>query len=232
MSVAKLKVITIMGCLALLLSMLMPTLAKSQQSSSISITRGLFLSFTNPAANFNFDFGNTTASENGGDLFSDTGSTLPDTKILTIEDNRGCGGFNLQMEASTFNPSGANSVSRDFFHIVSSTALTNPPAGSLDNNIYYLSGFNGTQGATTPVNSTCTDFEDAATFTDAACVSSNNTLNGLVDIIQGGLTAPAGRTGEMALGLSFHLEIQPYTIPTEYYSTITYTLTDATTGTC
>ena len=232
MSIAKLKLLTILGFLALMLSFLIPTLAHSQQSSSITVTREAFLTFNSSFENFTFDFSNIAADVSGADLFSDSGTTLSDLRLLKIKDNRGCGGFNLQMEATTFTPSGPNTVTTDNFHVITSTAMENPPSGSANNNIYYLSGFNGAQNATAPVNSSCPKFDQTTTFTDPSCITSNNTLNGLVDIIQGGLEAPAGRSGEMALGLAFHLQIPPYTLPDTYYSTITYTLTDATTGTC
>lgn len=234
MGKTKLKFFISLSFLAFITSLLLPSIVFGQQSSEIYVSRTPFLSFVDTPDSINF--GTTSTPIATTSLFSDTGVSLENSRLLQISDTRDCGGFNLQVEAAAFSPGGTNAVSNGNLYVVSSSSLASPPAGTEINNIIYVNGFSGDQNTIAPVNTTfsatCTSFNQIETFTDPTCMAGTNTLNAPVDILQGSLTAPSGRDGDMAVGTSFLLQINPFTIPAQYTSTITYTLTDATTGIC
>lgn len=169
---------------------------------------------------------------------------LPESRYLTIQDTRNCGGFTLQVSASEFQPSptSPNPSLNNGFRIITSTndaiSGANVETDSSYPGVKYYgengTNFIGTKQITAPLNVTTTNFADPTLFTQAPFNNGSNilTANTPIDIMQGGLTAPAGRKGLMHLSLSYYLKIPKFTAPNNYYTTLTYTLIDNTSGSC
>ncbi len=91
--------------------------------------------------------------------------------------------------------------------------------------------FIGGQSVSAPLNSATTNFSDQATFTAV----SGNVLNTTVDVLDGCLTS-GGRKGKMNVHTAYSLVVPKYTVPPatgdQYYSTLTYTLSDNTPVSC
>lgn len=238
--------------LALTLLFLVPSLTLGA-TSGITITRQPFIFFANvpssallpdpsnpaetsisvPIVDTNI-FSNPTVTGDPG-----TGEEfLPANKWLTVQDNRACGGFNLQATAESFT-SGGETVPNTGFYLATTNAFPNTEIGTRLNGIFYYDQFLGNQtvtapqDVTTPPNTGTADFSTASTFTGLT----GNTLNGTVDLMLGSINVEApidplteGRDGQMAIGVAYYLNLPKYTLPGEYKSKVTYTILDATTG--
>jgi hypothetical protein len=192
-------------------------------TSTITITSTPFLSFNDIPDSF--QIGSLTVPTVNTSLYSDSdGINLPASRHLTIKDSRKCGGLNLQLQADTFLPFQTPDL-RNTLRVVTTTA--DQLQGTVVNNVEYLEGFSGDQAIIAPLEAGSTNFGKASTFT-----SLNNTLNTPIDLLQGKLNAPAGRDGEIHISVSFYLEIPKLYIPNSYHTTLTYTLSDDTIGTC
>lgn len=220
-----------------LFTLLLP-LPAAAITSTIQITSSPFLSFITVPDSFRITVDAPTSPQ-AVTYTSDlsTGALQPE-RYIEVQDTRACGGFNLQMEASAFLPAPTppNTSLNENFRVI--TSVYDPAEGIEENGIKYF-GFDpnpyaGATGVIAPLNTTSTDFADASIFTSAPFNTGMNilTANTPVDVMQGSLTAPNGRDGIVHTSMSFHLIIPKFTAPNDYYSTLTYTLTDATTGTC
>lgn len=191
-------------------------------TSTVTVTSTPFLSFTDVPDPLSI--GSLVTPTADTELTSDADGNLPAARHLTIQDTRGCGGLNLQLQADAYTPAGQ--LSRNNLLVVSSTndQLSEPVVG----NVEYITGFSGDQTITAPLNTASTTFSDPNTYT----AISNNSLDVARDLLQGNLNAPTGRTGEMHISLSFYQLVPKLTIPNDYYTTLTFTLSDDTTGVC
>ncbi|HLG26000.1 MAG TPA: hypothetical protein VI588_04440 [Candidatus Gracilibacteria bacterium] len=220
----KLQILTVVSGVALMASLLSQSPVHGA-ISTIVITQIPFISFNDIPDSFLIaQMSVPTSSQT---VTSDPDGSLGSERFLTIRDTRNCGGLNLQLDTSAFSPTaGLNSGLRT---VTSAADLID---GVVENGVKYLSGFAGTQGITAPLNVNDTTFSDPALFTDPPFNTVDNILNGPVDLLQGPLTAPAGRNGYIHIDLSFSLDVPAYTIPGVHYTTLTYTLADDTAGTC
>lgn len=206
--------------------------SSGEQNAIQEITSDLFLSFTQFPASFTFP--SSVTSTSSFRVYSDQGATLPDTRLIKIQDTRDTGGFALQVVATNFTSPSGHVIPRDGLRIVTSTALAQPPAGTVDNDVLYITGFSGETGVNAPLRTTlgptCLDFGQLTTFTSPACVfdPSANSLDRTVDLLLGSLPASQGRSGEMAVGVSYSLLVPAYSIPDTYHTVLTFTLSDAT----
>lgn len=222
------KLSTVLTGIVLVVLLTIPFTAQSQQSSYITVSIEDEFSFTDIPDNVYLNSYITSYSGRGPK--SQSGSTMDSTSYLIVKDKRNCGGFNLQISSTTTDPL--------TIRVISSTLLSPALSGTTAGNIVYLTGFDGTpdagsvQNAVAPLNSTCSDFDSTSTYLIGGCVSNSNVLPTTLDLIQGNLTAPAGRDGEMGFGVAFYTWIPKLTAPGEYIDTLTYTLSDDTTGTC
>lgn len=191
-------------------------------TSTITVTSTPFLSFTDIPDPLSIGSLATPIADT--ELTSDADGNLPKARHLTIQDTRGCGGINLQLQADAYTPAGQ--LSRNNLLVVSST--NDQLSESVVNNVEYIAGFSGDQTVTAPLNTASTTFSDPSIYTAV----SNNSLEIARDLLQGNLTAPTGRAGEMHISLSFYQLVPKLTIPNDYYTTLTFTLSDDTTGVC
>lgn len=234
--IKKLRIITSITFLVLISSLIMPTISFGSQGSSIAITRTPYLSFADLPDPFSFT--SYTASAATGAIFSDPtvdlsvpGAGLPSSRKLIVSDTRNSGGFNLQVSATNFT-GGTVTINKSNLRVLSSPHLSSPPAGAIANDVLYLSGFIGQQTLTTPVKAaTDANLGTDSVFTTGTSAG-HNALSGTVDILDGCLSSIQGRNGQMAIGMSFYLAIPKFTPPGTYDSTVTYTITDSTSGTC
>ncbi|HMR00778.1 MAG TPA: hypothetical protein PKA32_00120 [Candidatus Gracilibacteria bacterium] len=192
-------------------------------TSTITVTSSPYLSFvTIPES---FSMANIVVPTSDLELTSDSNGVLPPNRWLTIQDNRGCGGLNLQLQANDFTPISTEITTSNLRVVTSASTFYDGPT---INNITYNSGFVGDQTATAPLNAGTINFSNPTTFTSLG----NNSLDVPRDLIDGTLTAPTGRQGQMHFGLSFYLFVPKYTSPGNYYTKLTYTLSDDTSGSC
>lgn len=210
-------------CGALLLVTVAVSSSAFAATSTISVTSTPFLSFTDVPDPFSM--GSLTVPTADMELTSDGDGNLPATRHLTIQDTRGCGGLKLQLQAGAFAPA-STQVTAANLKVVTSTSdqLSEPVVG----NVEYITGFTGDQTITAPLNTASTTFSDPNVYTAVA----NNSLDVARDLLQGNLSAPAGRTGEMHVSISFYLLVPKLTLPSDYATTLTFTLSDDTTGVC
>ena len=112
-----------------------------------------------------------------------------------------------------------------------------PPPVAIENGIIYLDQFTGQRGAYAPLNvqfapqNNCESFGDPATFANPLCrqlITSSNSLDNTVDLLQACLPTGQGRDGKMEIGLSYNLSIPPFTPHGTFSNTLTYTLSDYT----
>lgn len=223
MQKSTLKRVTFLASAFFLASTIIAGSSAFAATSSIIVTSSPYISFVDIPNSISLGILPVPTADTN--LLSDSDGQLPSSRHLTIVDNRGCGGINLQVQANSFTPA-STQVIPDNLLVVTSTNTAE--TGTDVNNIKYLSGFTGDQTATAPLNTASTTFSDPATFTAV----SNNSLEVARDIIDGTLTAPTGRTGQMHVGMSFYLSIPKYTTPGDYYTMLTYTLSDDTSGSC
>ncbi len=204
-----------------------------KQTTTTQITRAQFLSFTRIPDSFMFPA--VTSSAAGGNVFSDSTKTLPAARIIKVNDTRMTGGFTLQVSATNFISPSNNTIPAGSLRFATTATLAVSPRGTIKNNLIYLSGFNGDMNVIAPLSSTlgpsCSDFGQVATFTDPACQTSPTANDGgnTVDILRGTLPFNQGRSGEMAVGISYNLHLPAYTVPDTYTSVLTFTLIDSTT---
>ncbi len=210
-------------------NLIMSGIALGQQSSSIQVTRSPYLYFTSIPSTIQWETMETSYVDSY--VFSDPGASnlSSTTRLLKIHDARNCGGFTLQASMNEGLTASGNPVPipKSNIWIVSSTRFSPSFIAVVRNNIVYFD-VTGQEGVIAPVATPSTDFGNQATFTEI----NGNTLDNVVDIMQGALTSPQGRRGDMAVGLSFMAKIPPYTKSGAYEGVITYTLSDATTGSC
>ena len=209
-------------CAASLLSTLIASSAFAA-TSTIIVTSAPYISFVDIPNSISL--GSFAVPIADTDLLSDSDGQLPTSRHLTVLDNRGCGGINLQAQAAAFTPVSTQVVPDNLLAV---TSTNTAEAGSEVNNIKYLTGFSGDQTATAPLNTASSTFSDPATFTAV----SNNSLEVARDIMNGSLTAPTGRNGQMHVGMSFYLSIPKYTTPNTYYTTLSYSLSVDTSVVC
>lgn len=187
-------------------------------TSTVTVTSTPFLSFSDVPDPVSL--GTLTVPIADTELTTDSDGNLPAGRHLTIQDTRGDGGLNLQIQADAFTP--AAQLSRNDLLVVTST--NDQLSETVVNNVEYISGFTGDQTITAPLNTSSTTFSDPATYTAV----SNNSLDVARDLLQGQLSSGTGRTGEMHVSVSFYLMVPKLTIPNEYYTTLTFTLSDDT----
>ena len=209
-------------CAGSLLSTLIASSAFAA-TSTIIVTSSPYLAFVSIPDSMSI--GSFSVPTSDMELTSDSNGTLPPSRWLTIQDNRGCGGLNLQLQANNFTPVSTD-VTTDNLRVVTSASTFYD--GPVVNNIKYNSAFVGDQTATAPLNAGTINFSDPVTFTSLG----NNSLDVARDLIDGPLTSPTGREGQMHIGVSFYLFVPKYTSAGDYYSTLTYTLSDDTSGVC
>lgn len=191
-------------------------------TSTVTVTSTPFLSFTDVPDPLSL--GSLTVPTADAELTSDADGNLSTSRHLTIQDNRGCGGLNLQLQTNAYTPAGQ--LSRNDLRVITST--NDQESGTVVNNVEYLAGFSGDQNITAPLNTGSTTFSDPNTYTAVA----NNSMDVARDLLQGNLSSPTGRTGQMHISLSFYQLVPKLTIPNEYYTKLTFTLSDDTTGAC
>ena len=228
-------IIPVLFITALALVNLLYASSAGAAGSTITISSNPFLSFLDIPDSITMGAPPYTVPVTNLNLVSDENGLLTFGRSLTIQDTREDGGFLLQLDASEFLPTPATDL-RNNLRIVTS------PASSLYldivpvNGIKYLpadgeSAFIGSQTVTAPLTATGTNFSDPATFTAV----SGNTLNNTVDIMNGCLTT-GGRKGKMNVHTSYNLAVPKYTVPPstgdQYYSKLTYTLSDHTPASC
>lgn len=229
----------------LALSIIMLTLNQTQAlTSTIQVTHSPHLSFADIPDSINLT-NNITPPITDTELTTDESSQpLPETNYITVQDTRNCGGFNLQISADAFSPAptAPNTSLNNDFRIITSTndditgANVETDASNPGIKYYGENGatFQGSKGIVAPLNVTTTNFADPTLFTSAPFNTGSNILTQgtQIDLMQGGLTAPAGRNGLMHQSISYYIKIPKFTVPTQHYTTITYTLTDNTSGSC
>lgn len=212
--------------------------------STIQITRTPFLSFERIPDSFGFP--SASASSLVQQVYSNSyQTTLSPERALIVSDTRNSGGFNLQLSSSgnllPVGGGGTPNIPASGLRVISSTEINPIPADpppTINDGIIYLTGFSGDQNIVAPVdvafNETegCNSFGDLATFINDNCrtvtPASNNMLDNPVDLMQGCLASSAGRSGLIQIGLAYNLAIPRYTPPNTYYTTLTFTLSDAT----
>ncbi|MBD3327749.1 hypothetical protein GF340_00420 [Candidatus Peregrinibacteria bacterium] len=202
--------------------------AQSTTPTTITITRNEFFSFVQTPANIKINHPAGGAVDiYDQTYFSNDNGEYPLDRQLIVRDTRNCGGFNVTLTANPFNDvTTLNNGLRVVTHSQSSLA------GNEMNGVKYIDGYTGDQNIIAPLNHSSGSFAIASTFTDPPFDTVDNVLDGPVDIMQAGLTAPDGHNGEMALGLAYAFTIPKYTPPNTYFTLLTFTLTDDTTGTC
>ncbi|MBU0668455.1 hypothetical protein KJ835_05040, partial [Patescibacteria group bacterium] len=196
-------------------------------TSTIVVTSTPFLSFTDIPDSISI--GTLTVPIADTALVSDTDGNLPVERHLTISDTRGCGGLTLQIQAAAFTPASTQIIPADIRVVTSTNDQLNE---TVIGNVEYISGFAGDQTITAPRSVASTTFSDSTLFTNAPFDTVDNTLTGAINLLDGDLTAPAGRTGQMHVSTSFYLLVPKLTLPDRYYTTLTYTLSDNTIGVC
>lgn len=192
-------------------------------TSTITITSSPFLSFVSVPESFSI--ANISVPTSDLEITSDPDGNLQPSRWLTIADTRGCGGLNLQVEASAFTPASTQVIANNLRVVTSPSTFYDGP---VVNNIKYNPTFTGDQTATAPLSAGSINFSDPSTFTAVG----NNSLEVARDVIAGTLTAPTGREGQMHVGMSFYLSLPKFTAPNAYHTTLTFTLADDTSGTC
>lgn len=203
--------------------------------STITITSNPYLSFLNIPDSLTLGAAPYTVPVTNLSLVSDENGLLPSSRSLTLQDTREDGGFLLQLDASEFLPTPATDL-RNGLRIVTSPASTLYSDIVPVNGVKYLpadgeTAFIGNQTVNAPLTATGTAFSDTTTFTAV----SGNVLNTTVDILDGCLTS-GGRKGKMNVHVSYNMDVPKYTVPPatgdQYYSTLTYTLSDYTPESC
>jgi len=223
--------------LYLIISLALPAYAIT---STIQVTHTPYLSFVQVPESFQIPESgpfpvqilDNTIPTNYSDVL------LPEKRYLTVQDTRGCGGFNLQVTASAFQPAPTppNPSLNDGLRILTSTY--DAQTGTEENGVKYYAAeeetYTGEKGIIAPLNTASTDFNNTAIFSAPPFDNGSNIMltDTPVDIMQGELAAPLGRDGIMHLATTFALKIPKFYAPDDYYTTLTFTLTDATTGTC
>ena len=197
--------------------------------SSIAVTRTPYLSID--AIPDSFAFPAVSARSTERDVFNSPDGALSEGMIIQVTDARNSGGYILQAQASDFT-GGGNITPASSLRVVSTASFDTPVDSAISNNVHYLNPFTGPQTVVAPVNAASTNFGQAVVFDEVQNIPKNNSLNTPVDILKSCLPANEGRVGAMAVGLAFALKIPPYTVPGEYNSTITYTITDYTEDSC
>lgn len=220
--IKKTKLLIAISCVLLLINAGISSISYAA-TSTITVTSTPYLSFIDVPDSI--EIGDLITPTSDTALFSDSnGINLPSSRHLTIRDTRGCGGLNLQLQADSFTPSSTQIIPNNL-RVVTTTA--DQESGTVVSNVEYLSGYTGDQTITAPLEAGSTDFGTSTTFT-----SKTNSLETARDLLQGNLTAPTGRDGQIHISTSFYLLVPKLTIPNDYYTTLTYTLSDDTTGTC
>jgi hypothetical protein len=227
-----LTLLTQISLSAFLLNFFLPGLSFGQgsapASSTVTITRVPYLSFEYIPSSFSF--GAVTATGADQNVFNNADGLLPIAgNLLQVRDTRNSGGFLVQAQATDFT-SGTDTINASNLRIISTTQFSTTFDGTEVNDVYYVTGYDGTPNAaatqtvTAPINAATTNFGQAVTF--------SNALDSAVDILSGCLTGAEGRIGAMAVGLTDNLTVPAYTPPGNYNSTITYTVTDYTEVSC
>lgn len=196
-------------------------------TSTITVTSTPLLSFANVPDPLSM--GSISVPLADTELTSDSDGILPSSRYLVIEDTRGCGGLNLQLQADNFTPSTTPELKNELRVITSTADFID---GVVVNGVKYYSGFAGDQTITAPLNAPGINFSDPTLFTDPPFDTVDNTLDTPLDLLQGNLNAPTGRTGYMQINTVFYLLVPKLTVPNDYYTTLTFTLSDDTTGSC
>jgi len=206
--------------------------------STITISSTSYLAFSEIPSSFVINTSPLEVPIADSTLFSDSAGALPETRSLTVDDNRNSGGFLLQLDAAAFQPTLSTDL-RNQLYMVTSAESTKYGAETPVNGVVYLpadgeSAFIGSQTVSAPIDvipTTNTAFDTDTTFTAV----SGNILNTTVDVLNGCLTG-GGRKGKMNVHTSYMVVVPKYTPPPNsgdyYYSTITFTLSDYTPGSC
>lgn len=203
--------------------------------STITISSNPYLSFLDIPESITMGAPPFTVPVTNQSLVSDANGPLPLSRSLTVQDTREAGGFILQLDTAEFLPAPATDL-RNNLKMVTSGVSDLYSGETPVNGIVYLpsdgeTAFIGSQTVSAPLNSATTNFSDPATFTAV----SGNTLNTTVDIMDGCLTT-GGRKGKMNVHVSYNMTLPKYTVPPasgdQYYSTLTYTLSDHTPASC
>lgn len=203
-------------------------IAQSTTPTNITITRNEFFSFVQTPANIKINHpAGGTVNIVDQTYFSNDNGEFPLDRQLIIRDTRNCGGFNVTLNAAPFND---EPTLNNGLRVVTHPASSLP--GTIVDGVKYLDGYSGDQSIITPVFLSNAGFAVENFYTDPPFDTVDNVLDGPVDIMQAGLTAPDGHNGEMALGLAYAFTIPKYTPPNTYFTLLTFTLTDDTTGTC
>lgn len=223
------KTTIIKGISALLLANMLAAGSAFAATSTIVITSTPLLAFNDIPDSGAID--SITVPTSDQEVTSDNDGQLASSKYLEVRDTRGCGGFSLTLGADTFLPLTSPEL-RDNLRVI--TNEDDAATGSSSGGVKYLTGFTGTQGVTAPLNVNSTTYTDPNLFTDSPFDVTDNILDNTLTLLGGNLTAPGGRTGTMHIGLSFYIIVPKYFPPnaTPYYTTLTYTLADDTTGSC
>jgi hypothetical protein len=197
--------------------------------SSIDVTRTPYLAIdTVPAA---FGFPPIGARSSARVVFSDGEGPLSASRILRVTDARGSGGFTIQAQASGF-MNGSDIIPASALRVVSTPSFDFSADSVVAGNVLYVNPFTGPKTIIAPLSADGTAFGQAGTFDAVQDRTTGNTMEKPVDILKGCLPLGEGRTGSVAVGLAFALEIPPYAVPGDYSSTITYTITDHTETPC
>lgn len=222
----KKQILAIIACVSLVISALTVRNAFAA-TSTITITSTPFLSFIDIPDSVQVH--SITVPTVDTEITSDSDGFLSSPRFLRIQDTRGCGGLNLQAQADDFTPATTPEMKNELRLVTSTTDFVD---AVVVGGVKYFAGFTGDQGITTPLNVAGPNFSDPTLFTGAPFDTVDNTLDSPLDLMQGNLTAPTGRSGAMQIDLSYYLLIPKYTPPNNYYTTLTFTLSDDTTGVC
>ncbi len=209
---------------------------QSSNQSSVNVNRTGSLSFF--AIPASLDFGTLGSPSARTPTFSDSLVdgvelvNLPSSKLISVLDTRGQGGFTVTLSANgNFSDGGTNTIRvsnvnpDDNLRIVTSSRLEGV-TGTTAGGAIYETGFAGPQTVNMPINTAATDFGLEATFTGVA----NNALDTAVPLVvfDGTLASTTGRIGKIDTGVSAMLYIPAYQATGQYTTTLTWTLTDST----
>lgn len=228
-----------LSVLALFANLFLPAISLGQTDISIDVTRTPYLSFNSIPESYSFGAVPTSIADTN--IFSDSNGPLPANQVLIVRDTRGSGGFTLQATTSgPFTAEGAptNTIPATNLRMVTSTSLVLIFDAFQNNGVIYLSGYAGTPDNTStqtviaPLNATSNQFGTVAPFDEVETSPMNNHMDTALTLMDGCLTASEGRVGYMAFGTSEVLLVPKYQQPGSYSTTITYTLSDNTPGSC
>jgi hypothetical protein len=167
---------------------------------------------------FSFPQLSTSSSSQGQFSINDPGYNQ---NIITVTDTRNNGGFILQLNASEFadkaDPQNIKTIPLENFYVATKASNTE---GQRINGVEYNQEYDG-ELVIAVQDVEGKEFNIADTFTTDL---TSNTLNGIVDIMDGSLETANGRVGTFKQIMQYYLNIPAYQQPGTYRATLTFDL--------